>query len=64
VQLGGKLNAANQLDPGLPGRVAGQIDAGKRVVIGNAQNLHASAKSFVYELLGRRGAVGFIGVGM
>jgi len=64
VQLGGKLNAANQFDPGFPRRVPGQIVPGKRVVIGDAQNFYASAESFVYELLRRRGAVGFIGVGM
>ena len=64
MQLRGKLNAANQFDSGIARRGPGQIVSGKGIVVGNSQNFHASAESFVYKLLRRRGAVGFIGVGM
>jgi hypothetical protein len=62
VQLGGKLDAAYQLDA--PGTGLGQrlVVTGEGIVIGNAEDVNARPGRLLDQARGRAGAVGFVGV--
>ena len=62
VQLGGKLDAADQLEAGFGGQRHRLIVAFEGVVVGDAEDGDPGAKGFCYQLRGRTSAVGFVSV--
>ena len=64
MQLGGKLDAADQPDTGLGGVRHGLIVTLEGIVIGNAEHVNTAARRFRDQLCGRTSAVGFVSVRM
>ena len=62
VQLGGKLDAADQFEARFGGQRYGLIVAFQGVVVGDAEGRYPGAKGFRHELRRRTTAVRFVSV--
>ena len=62
VQLGGKLDAANQFEAGFGRHRNRLIVSFEGVVVGDAEDRYPGAKGFRHKLRGRTAAVRFVSV--